>query len=124
MSDKGECIVTAEELFSDFGEKYDYEFQWHLIPLTNQYFVSELKREIGVNHFLYHTKIWAVAKCDSNDDVLFVTAGNGESEEIYYLFHLTYSDSNMDGYPKYKKFIGIEKVKEYMENELSNQEGV
>ena len=116
--------MTAEKLFSDLEEKYDDGFHWHLIPLTDDYFVFELKREIGVNHFLYHTKIWAVAKCDSNDDVLFVTAGKGESEVIYYLFHLTYSDSNMDGYPKYKIFVGIEKVKEYLENELSNQEGV
>ena len=80
--DKGECMMTAEKLFSDLEEKYDDGFHWHLIPLTNEYFVSELKREIGVNHFLYHTKIWAVAKCDSNDDVLFVTAGKGERSDI------------------------------------------
>ena len=64
--------MTAEEVFSALYDKYGVDFNWHLLPLlqANGNFVEELKREIGNDHFLYHKKIWAVAKCDSNDDVL------------------------------------------------------
>ena len=61
--------MTAEEVFSALYDKYGVDFNWHLLPLlqANGNFVEELKREIGNDHFLYHKKIWAVAKCDSND---------------------------------------------------------
>lgn len=81
--------MTAEEVFCDLGDKYGDEFNWYMIPLTNKAFVSELKREIGEAHFLYNKPLWAVAKCDSNDDVLFLTAEGGT--DVYYIFHLTYS---------------------------------
>lgn len=59
--------MTAEEVFSALYDKYGVDFNWHLLPLlqANGNFVEELKREIGNDHFLYHKKIWAVAKCDS-----------------------------------------------------------
>jgi len=107
-------IMTIEEVFCDLYEKYHDVFCWRILPLSNKSFVTELKREIGQSHFLYPRKIWSVAKCDSNDDVLFVTE-NDNKEDIYYIFHLTYSDHNIEGYPQYKELNGIEKVKEYLE---------
>lgn len=106
--------MTAEEMFSDLYDKYGDDFNWHMLPFSNKSFVEELKREIGKEHFLYSEQIYAVAKCDSNDDVLFV-AGNDGGKDIYYIFHLTYSKSNLPGFPKYKKFIGIEEVNSYIE---------
>lgn len=86
-----------------------------MIPLTDKTFVEELKKEIGKEHFLYDKHLWAVAKCDSKDDVLYLS---DESTDAYYIFHLTYSEHNINGFPKYKKFIGIKAVKEYMEQEF------
>lgn len=106
--------MTAEEVFDDLTNKYGEEFNWHMLPFTNKSFVAELKKEIGETHFLYNERIYAVAKCDSNDDVLFV-AGNEDGMDIYYIFHLTYSVNNMVGYPKYIKLIGIQEVREYIE---------
>lgn len=106
--------MTAEEIFYDLSKKYGDSFHWHMIPLSNKNFVAELKREIGQNHFLYHREIWAVAKCDSNDDVLYVTE-NEYQEDVYYIFHLTYSEDNAEEYPQYKELNGIAKVKEYIE---------
>lgn len=111
---RGGKKLTAEEIFYDLSKKYGDSFNWHMIPLLNRNFVAELKREIGQNHFLYHREIWAVAKCDSNDDVLFVTE-NEYKENIYYIVHLTYSGDNVKGYPQCKVFSGIEKVKQYIE---------
>ncbi len=106
--------MTAEEVFDDLLHKYGEDFNWHMLPFTNKIFVAELKNEIGEKHFLYNEQIYAVAKCDSNDDVLFV-AGNEDGVDAYCIFHLTYSKQNIIGYPKCKKFKGILEVKEYIE---------
>lgn len=106
--------MTAEEVFYDLYKKYGDSFHWHMLPFSEQSFVAELKREIGSNHFLYNKRIWAVAKCDSNDDVLFVTE-NEYKEDVYYIFHLSYTDHNAEGYPRSVELNGIKKVKEYIE---------
>lgn len=107
--------MTIEEVFCDLFDQYGDDFNWHMLPLTNKSFVEELKNEIGINHFLYTERIWAVAKCDSNDDVLYLSGRDEGGKDIYYVFHLTWQKSNENGYPKYKKMIGIKAVKEYME---------
>lgn len=106
--------MTSEEVFDDLYKKYGDSFHWRMLPLSAQSFVAELKREIGLNHFLYDKKIWAVAKCDSNDDVLYVTE-NEHKEDTYFIFHLTYTEHNVEGYPRSIELNGIEKVKEYIE---------
>ena len=63
---------------------------------------------------MYHKKIWAVAKCDSNDDVLYVT-GNELGTDTYYIFHLAYSAHNSDGFPKYEEFPDIYAMKKFIE---------
>lgn len=108
--------MTAETVFDDLFDKYGQDFNWYMVSLSQSEgaFVEELKQEIGKDHFLYHKKIWAVAKCESNDDVLYVTE-NGAGTDIYYIFHLTYSKSNQPGFPRYEEFADIYAVKEFME---------
>lgn len=114
MTKKNRQRMTAEEVFNDLSEKYGDSFPWRMLPFSDKGFVTELKREIDQNHFLYNRKIWAVAKSDSSDDVLFVTE-NEYKEDIYYIVHLTYSDDNVKGYPQCKVLSEIEKVKQYIE---------
>lgn len=106
--------MTVEEVFYDFYKKFGDEFNWHMLPLSNKTFVTELKKEIGKDHILSNKRIWAVAKCDSDDDVLYLVDPDGGTG-IYYIFHLTYLEANADGFPKYKRFEGIMTVKEYIE---------
>ena len=108
--------MTLEEMFCDLYDKYGKNFNWHMIPFTQAdgAFVAELNKEIGQDHFLYGKKIQAVAKCESNDDVLYVVR-NGIGRDIYYLFHLTYSAHNVDGFPRYEEFADIFAVKEFIE---------
>lgn len=108
--------MTIEEVFSDLYDKYGEDFNWYMLPLTQAdgMFVTELKNEIGEDHFLYNKRIWAVAKCESNDDVLYVTK-NGLGGDVYYIFHLTYSKHNSDGFPRYERFADIFAVKEFLE---------
>lgn len=108
--------MTAEEVVYDLYHKYGDRFNWHMIPLTDQTFVKELKREIGINHFLYHEKVWAVAKCDSNDDVLYVSGRQRAGKDIYYLFHLTWQSLNENHFPRYKELVGIDAVREYIDS--------
>lgn len=108
--------MTSEKVFSDLYYKYGEDFNWYMIPFTQAdgALVTELKKEIGKKHFLFDKKIWAVAKCESNDDVLYVTR-KGNGADIYYIFHLTYSSQNINGYPQSIKFEDIYAVKEYIE---------
>lgn len=65
-----------------------------MISLTDHSFVEELKREFGREHFLYNRRIRAVAKCESNDDILYLTC----------------SAHNSRGFPEYGRFCDIEEV--------------
>lgn len=112
--------MTAEEAFYNLCKKYGDDFNWHMLPFSNQTFVAELKKEIGKNHFLYNKQIWAVAKCDSSDDVLYL-ADNDGGTDIYYIFHLTYMECNTGGFPRYKKFEGINAVNEYIEQSINQK---
>lgn len=76
----------------------------------NTGFVAELKKENGRNYFLYNKQIWAVTKCDSNDDVLYL-ADNGGGTDIYYMFHLTYSEYNADGFPRIQRIFTLAYLK-------------
>lgn len=108
--------MTLEEMFCDLYDKYGKDFNWYLLPLTQAdgAFVVELNKEIGQGHFLSGKKIRAVAKCDSNDDVLYVIR-SGIGRDIYYMFHLTYSAHNADGFPRYVEFTDLFAVKEFIE---------
>ena len=110
--------MTAEEIFCDLFDKYGEDFNWYMVPLSQSSgtLVEELKKEIGKGHFLYHKQLWAVAECESNNDVLYLTDDDGK--DVYYIFHLTYSQSNTATFPKYKKFLDIKSVKEYIEQEF------
>ena len=95
-------------MFCDLYDKYGKDFNWYLLPLTQAdgAFVVELNKEIGQGHFLSGKKIRAVAKCDSNDDVLYVVR-SGIGRDIYYMFDLTYSAHNADGFPRYAEFADL-----------------
>ena len=89
--------MTLEEMFCDLYDKYGKDFNWYLLPLTQAdgAFVVELNKEIGQGHFLSGKKIRAVAKCDSNDDVLYVVRSGG--------------------FPRYVEFTDLFAVKEFIE---------
>lgn len=114
--------MTAEEVFDDLAHKYGDDFNWRMLPFSNKSFVEELRRELGDDHFLFSgEKIYAVAKCDSNDDVLY-GCGRENGKDVYYVFHLTWQASNQTGFPKREKLVGIDAVREYIENAyLSNR---
>ena len=46
--------------------------------------------------------------------MLYVT-DDESGKDIYYIFHLTYSEHNINGFPEYKELKDIHAVKEYLE---------
>ena len=58
--------------------------------------------------------ISALQYLDETRPALYVTDGE-QGADIYYIFHLTYSKQNLEGFPKYEKFADIYAVKEFIE---------
>lgn len=53
--------------------KYDEDFCWFKEDSEKSSFVAEAYREITQEHPLYAMKLTCIAKCETNDDVLFLT---------------------------------------------------
>ena len=115
-------IMTIEEIFCNLYEKYGEEFNWSMVPFTQSkgFFVDELKKELGIDNSLFHKNVFAVAKCDSNDDVLYLI-GDGSVEGIWRIYHLTYSTNNSDGFPCYEEFTSRCDVGSYIEKMFVNE---
>ena len=93
--------MTIEEIFSDLYDKYDEDFNWYMIPLTQAdgVFVTEL----------------------NNDDVLYVI-DNGRNADSYYIFHLTYSKHNPAGFPRYEELKDVYAVKAFIEQSIKTKQ--
>ena len=104
--------MTLEEIFYDLDRQYGDSFSWRMLPLTDRSFAAELKREIGESHPLWGRRLWAVARCDSDDRALYLTE-DGE----YYVVHLTWSGHNEESFPRCRRLSGIEEVREVLERE-------
>ena len=89
--------------------KYGEEFNWDIVPEENS-FVNELARETDLS---IYSEVKAIARSYSRDDVLYILDNN-----IYRIYHLTYSSNNKDGFPKFLEFIDVNKVISYIENQF------
>ena len=101
--------MSIQNIFEQLEKEYGNDLNWYLLSSDNDTFVKELKKELSSDDPFISGNIQAAAKCCSNDDVLFVN-----SEGIYRIYHLTYSSSNKNGYPKYIEFSSPESVSEYI----------
>lgn len=104
-----------ERCFDELKNKYGDKFCWYRINSENSRFVDEAYREISKEHSLYGMKLTGLAKCELNDDVLFYT-----EYEQFVIIHLTYSTSNITGYPRYRLIDTYQELKEYLELQISS----
>ena len=100
-----DIISEISRLYDKYGE----EFNWGIVPQENG-FVRELSKETNVSQY---EEVRAVARSYACDEVLFLFDNN-----IYRIYHLTYSTNNLNGFPRYKEFLDAEKVVEYIENQF------
>ena len=111
--------MTIEEIIDSLYQEYGDEFNWSMIPFSNKSFVEELKRELNPGDVFLSGAVYAVAKCDSNDDVLYLGADSLEVREIWRIYHLTYSSHNTDGFPRYVEFNSRKEVAEYIQDQFA-----
>ena len=97
-------------MFENLIDKYGDEFKWREISDSGDYFLNQLNSEMPKGHVLYGKAKKAMAKCDSNDDVLFLLA-----DDTWAIVHLTYSKSNTIDFPITEFFADIQDVMEYLE---------
>ena len=89
---------------SCLSNKYGEDFNWGIVPEDNG-FVKELEKETDLSEY---SDIKAIARSYSCDDVLFVL------DNIYRIYHLTYSTHNENGFPRFMEFIDTSKVIAYI----------
>lgn len=94
--------MTAKEAFSVLSDRYTDNFNWIMLTLSseNDYFVNELKKETGLRRFLYEKSVIAIAKCESNDNVLYMV--EDESEK----------------FPRYREFADSGSAMSFIEQDL------
>ncbi len=66
--------MIFEEAFDILCSELGDEFNWEFIKFTDKYFRNQAKKEITEGHSLYEVTLYSVARCTSNDDVLFITS--------------------------------------------------
>ena len=80
-------------------------------------FVTELKNELRRSLLIWQKNLGSSKSANSNDDVLYVS-DNGRNADIYYIFHLTYSKHNSDGFPRYEELKDVYAVKAFIEQSI------
>lgn len=99
--------------FSELEAKYGDEFNWREITQDDTYFTNEAYKEISRKHPLYKIELKTIAKCDSNDDVLYQME-NGK----YVIIHLTYNSNKSNLYPRFKEFFSADEALDYIERKF------
>ena len=98
-------------MFSKLEEKYGDDFNWGVTD--NSGFLVEVTSELNNQHPLFDRIEKVIARCYSNDDVLFLL-NNGN----YVIVHLTYLKINTAGFPAYKEFSDICTALEFIEKQF------
>lgn len=110
--------MTIEEIIDCLANEYGDEFNWRMLPFSDKYFVTELRKELKQNDPFLSNPVYAVAKCDSNDDVLYVGGDASGTKEIWRIYHLTYSVEHENGYPLFQEFDSRKAVAEYIQSQF------
>ena len=97
--------MSADKYFAIFEETYGDDFNW--MRTSSDSLVEELKRELG-DTCSFHS-VTVLAKCESNDDVLFFIDGS------YRIYHLTYA-ANVDS-PRFLEFHQLSEAMDYIEKD-------
>ena len=107
--------MPPEKIMKEWEWKYGDDFGWHIIPSEKREtsFVNVLEQELKSDDPFLTNTVYSVFKCDMNDDVLFLST-DGKGSDIWRIYHLTYSSSYHEGFPKYKQFDSLRAAAIYM----------
>lgn len=100
-------------MFSNLIDKYGDDFNWW-IPNNMEFLNKQIKRELVEEHKLYGETLMPIAKCESNDDVLY------QSKDRFYIVHLLWKKGNKES-PSFFEFINLEEAIDYIEKDYVNK---
>ena len=109
--------MTVADTLSDLSSQYGEAFRWYILPPDQSYYVDELRKEMDAKHPLLQSAIHAIAKCEANDDVLFVCGDSGQ-QASYVIVHLTWQTNNTAGFPRYESFADVDSLREWLEKDM------
>lgn len=122
LREQNQIIITADMSMEDImkccEEKFGDDFNWWMLPEEKREtsFVPELKRELGEDDPFFDGRVYAIYKCDANDDMLFKSIRK-DGTELWRIYHLTYSHRReRDGFPIRRDFESGQKAAEYIIN--------
>ena len=93
-----------------------YTFPFFAKNLKDSLFVPELRLELGEDDPFFDGRVYAIYKCDANDDMLFQSVRK-DGTELWRIYHLTYSHCReRDGFPIRRDFESGQKAAEYIIN--------
>ena len=109
--------MTVYNTLFDLSSQYGEAFPWYILPPDQSYYVDELRKEMDTRHPLLQKTIHAIAKCQANDDVLFV-CGDSWQQPSYVIVHLTWQTNNTAGFPHYESFADVDSLREWLEKDM------
>ena len=120
LREQNRIIITAdmsmEEIMERCEEKFGEDFNWFMLSEDKRetHFVPELKLELGEDDPFFDGQVYAIYKCDANDDMLFRSVRR-DGTELWRIYHLTYSHSReCKGFPRRWDFESGQKAAEYI----------
>ena len=108
--------MSMEDIMERCEEKFGDDFNWRMLPEEKReaVFVPELKLELGEDDPFFDGRVYAVYKCDANDDMLFRSVKK-DGTELWRIYHLTYSHCReCAGFPRRRDFESGQKAAEYI----------
>ena len=116
----GENKMTFEEAFEILCSELGDEFNWEFISFTKKSFCNHAKKDIKEDHPLYGKILHSIARCTSNDDVLFVTSDE-QGGNLYIIIHLTYSNNSCLNFPRFITLGGTDGMMDYLRKNFKEQ---
>ena len=123
LREQNQIKITADMSMEDIvelcEEKFGDDFNWWMLPEEKREapFVPELKLELGEDDPFFDGRVYAIYKCDANDDMLFQSIRK-DGTEIWRIYHLTYSHRReIEGFPIRWDFESGQKAAEYIINQ-------
>ena len=108
--------LSMEDIIKRCEEKYGEDFNWWMLPEEKREtaFVPELKLELGEDDPFFDGRVYAIYKCDANDDMLFQSVRK-DGTELWRIYHLTYSHCReIEGFPRRWDFESGQEAAEYI----------
>lgn len=108
--------MSMEVIMELCEKKYGDDFNWFMLSEDKRetVFVPELKLELGEDDPFLDGRVYAVYKCEANDDILFRSVRK-DGTELWRIYHLTYSRCRECAvFPRRWDFESGQKAAEYI----------